>query len=804
MKKELKIAYRNILKNGVNSIITIIGMSVGIACVLLIYFFVSQEFSYNKFHKKKELIYRVNYEIKIADGNRYKNALLDYNLPEELEEKVPQINRSTAYREAWNVIFNYNDQNYQERLSMADSNFFKMFSFKLIAGIKEDLFKDPQEIVITQKLADKFKKIDNNSYHDFLGQTIDLGTGTPFTITGVLENIPNNSSLSFDAIIPNYKYGGSFWQSNNSFGNALVYVELKRDAIKKLAEQNIDRVLNEFYSSKKLDLQKLNVLAKSDDCFVSFLVGLNDVYLDNSIANGGYEKSSSKKYSVILIAIALVILLIASCNYIILTLGQSLKKVGEVGIRKALGAKTNNIFELFFSEGMILTFASLFFGILLSDLLIPVFGRLAPTEIYLELINFPKTILYVITGFFIVVLLTSLIPGLVFSKVRPNLMAAKKNSIGKKSNFSQFFVAFQYSISIILIVVTIFITLQTNYLKNKSVGFIKENILDINVTFLERDDQFAFNDKLKQYSGIINNTISDRNFLNGASTTDIRKNNDETVDVRIMKVDQNYISTLGLEILQGNNFTVENMTTNDNTTIVNEELIAQFDYKDNPIGKYLDYYGQKFKIIGVVKDFHFDSMKDRIMPLAMYSRINMGNSYCSILVRFRPEQLADVMSYIKKSWKEIAPDFDLDYKFWDEELETRYNDEVRWSKIIGYSSIIAIIISLLGLFGLTILLINQRIKEIGVRKVNGAKTIEIMGVLNQSFLTWLIISLIIACPVAYYIVEKWLESFPYKVPISWWVFLIAGAGALLIALITVSWQSWKVARRNPVEALRYE
>jgi putative ABC transport system permease protein len=803
MKRELLIAFRNILKNRTNSIITIVSMSVGIACSLLIYLFVAQEYSYNDFHENIEQICRSSYEVQLADGRKESYSLLDYKLPEKLINEVPQIRTSTSYRHAFTNKFKYENQYYNELLSLADSNFFKVFNFKLIAGNKEKLFINPDEIVITRELADKYLKTGKGTYHDLLGQTIEIGNKIPFIISGILENIPNNSTIGFDGIIPNYKYNFNFRQSNNAMGNSLVFSELNKDADIVAAKNNIANVINDHYSSKILELQQKNILSKSDDCFSPFLLSLNNVYLEDSIV-AEYEKVSSKKYSRILIAIGLLILIIACINYITLTLGQSVKKVGEVSVRKTFGAKTKNIFKLFFAEGILLSLISVFFGILLCVLLIPVFGQLAHTEIFTDIINYPKAVLFGLSGFFGVVLLTSIVPGLIFAKIRPNLMSSKKFAIGKRSLFSQFFVAFQYSVSIMLIVITIFISRQLHYMKHEPLGITTNNVLDINIGFLKKNDRLAFNALLKKHAGIIGTTLSDRNFINGSSSRSIKKDSEETIEVRIIKVDHDYIATVGLDIIEGKDFTQENVKENDNAIIVNEKLVHQYEFKNDAIGKHLNIEGNDFYIIGVVKDFHFDSMKDKINPLVLFTRINMGNSYNNAMVKFHPKQLPNVMGHIKKSWKEIAPEHDLDYSFWDEELNSRYMAEERWGKIIGYSSIIAIIISSLGLFGLTILLINQQIKEIGIRKVNGAKISEILSMLNRNFIAWVAIAFVIACPVAYYAMTKWLENYVYKIELSWWVFALAGIMALGIALLTVSWQSWKAATRNPVEALRYE
>jgi putative ABC transport system permease protein len=284
----------------------------------------------------------------------------------------------------------------------------------------------------------------------------------------------------------------------------------------------------------------------------------------------------------------------------------------------------------------------------------------------------------------------------------------------------------------------------------------------------------------------------------------VDKGNGEQIDVFRFVVDHNYFSTLGLKILQGQEFTEKNENANDRTMIVNRKFTELFEIEDDPVGKVYQINGINFTIVGVVEDYHFLDMKTIIYPAMLSCRKNFGNSYSNLLVRFDPRNLKEVVTHLKKSYEQLAPGKTFTYDFWDEKLSQRYEEEERWSRIVMYASMIAIIISSLGLFGLTILLINQRIKEIGVRKVNGAGSFEILLTIYKAFVVWLLGALIIAMPVAYYVVDKWLSNFPFKVQMSWWVFVLAGTIALVVALLTLSYQSWRAATRNPVESLRYE
>jgi putative ABC transport system permease protein len=342
-------------------------------------------------------------------------------------------------------------------------------------------------------------------------------------------------------------------------------------------------------------------------------------------------------------------------------------------------------------------------------------------------------------------------------------------------------------------------------MKNKSLGLSSENIITIDVENMGNEQRLLLRDKLKEFSGTVNLSLCSRDFIDGGSIAmNINKGDGEQIEVFFFKADDQYIPTLDLKLLYGENFTASNITRNDRAVIVNDEFIKRFNIEDDPIGKTYQVGNVNFSIIGVVNNYHFKDVRRKIEPAMLYARDHFANPYNYLLVKFQPEQLSGLLEHLKKSYNEIVPDRNLNYGFWDNKLENRYQTEERWAKIVGYASVIAIIISSLGLFGLTILLINQRIKEIGVRKVNGARISEVLTTIVKPFIVWLIFSILLATPIAYLIVSKWLNNFAFRIDISWWIFAMAGSMTLVIALVTVSWQSWRAANKNPVEALRYE
>lgn len=803
MKTNLIYAYRNIKNNSTNSIITVVGLSVAIACSLIIYFYISQEYSYNKFHENIDRLFRINYSIKYIDYQG-KDVRVEPILAERIKKDIPQVEKSAEYRYAFLQTIGFQDNYFDVNTSYASEDFFSMFSFPFISGSSASIFTNPDEIVITKKIADKILA-GKNKYDELLYKniTFPLGFGnTPFKIVGVIEDIPKNSSIDFDVIISG-KSMRSLGGCDNFIGYTSVYYLIKENADAGLAEKNVLQLLNTYYKERVIQMQEQNELVKTDDAFVPFILPMKDVYINGDI-NNCFERSVEKSNFIILISICLLILIIACSNYTILSLGQYLKKIGDVGIRKAMGATPGNIFYVFLSESFLLTFSSFIIGGILCVLALPVFENLSQTKILTESINIPKVISFGAILFLSVSIITSIIPVMVFSKVSPNQMAGNKINVGNKSKLSQVFVSVQYSLSIILIIVTLFILKQTDYMKNRSIGMDTSNIIDIDVNRIPNDKKETFKEMLRQNPAVTNLTMVCRNFLNGSSNDYVNKGDGEKVSVFKFRIDPDYISTLGLNLLYGKNCTAGDMNPSSQTMIVNQSFIEAFGIEDDPIGKSYNISGVNFTIIGVVNDFNYFNLRQKVYPAMLHTNTYYGNGYSDILLRYQPNQLKSVVEHIKKCYEEVAPGKTLTHFFWNERLNERYETEDRWSKIIGWASAIAIIISTLGLYGLTVLLINQKIKEIGVRKVNGAKISEVLISINKTFFGWLIGSLIIAIPVSYIIVNNWLSNFQYKVKISWWIFILAGLIAFLIALGTISLQSWKAARRNPVEALRYE
>ncbi len=798
---DLKYAIRRILKNRMNSIISIIGLTTALTSVLLIYLYVHQEFNYNRFYDCNHKIFRLNYSLEKADGIKDITVLLNPELAVTIKNKIPQIKWSTSFRSAHHPSLKFENQWFEQNLFITEQDFFKIFNYTFLAGSKDMVFQNPNELVITSSLADKFAGIKKCKKEDLIGESVVFKNlaDQPFIISGIIGDIPENSSLDFDALIP-LKYHEAFNRSNNWFGNSTIFYEVDKKENTALVENIAGSLIKEYYYNLVEELKSDNILLNTPEAFSPFSLNISEVYLSG--VSTDYERSNNKTSLIILSSIGFLILVIACSNFVLLSIGQSFKDLHEMGIRKIIGAKISNIYRFLLAEKFIITMISLVIAAISGYYLIPVFNQLAVNKINLNLISFPRITVFTLICILFIVVSISIIPlyNLKKSPGKPSGLTNKKSpSILSASNL---FVTLQYGLSIILIISTLFIVHQTNYIKHKDLGYSSKNIINMRIYHLENNEKIAFYNILKSNTSIESLTVTDRDYVSGRGNNYILNDVGESFYTRILKVDKDYIPTLGLKIAEGENF-AESASSN-LYVIINEKLRTSLNLKNSAVGQSITLDGRKYIIRGIIKNYHYDSMKENIEPLMLMNEPEIGRSAKYLFIKYNPAQTSQVLALIRNTWKDLLSHKELDMNFWDEQLNNRYLYEEKWSRIIGYAAIMAIVISSLGLFGLTYFIINRRTKEIGIRRVNGARTYEILFMLNKEFLTLIVFSFIFACPIAWYAMHKWLQNFAYKTELSWWVFAVAGVVAMTIALLTVSWQSWRAATRNPVEALRYE
>lgn len=593
MRNNILIALRNIKNNKIISLITIVGLSVASACLLLIYLYVSQEFGYNSFHENKNRIFRVNYIIGHTNGTKVSSIYLDPKLSEIIKNKVPQVIRCTAFRNAHNPIMLFENRNFEEKTFITETDFFNIFSYKLIIGNKDNVFENPYEIVITSRLAKKFMALCSCKKEDLIGKPVFFNkTGDrSYSISGIMEDIPKNSSIQFDALIP-FKNTETFNSSGNMFGNSTIFYEVTQNENNHIAEEQIIKIITEHYKNLLESEKNQNILLNSTEAFNPFALPVTETYL--SSVSTDYELKNNKTSLYILSAIGFLILVIACCNYILLSLGLSSDKIREVGIRKTMGAGKRNIFNLFFTERLIITIFSVLVGAELCFMFFPVFNKISQNGIYSESINLPYLVVFVIGCIFLIVISTSLFPILKLSGVQPN-QPVKNQGKPKRIEMTGIFVTMQYSLSIVLIILTISIVRQTNYMKNKDLGFSSQNILDLSIYKINTNERMALRDRLKSFAGIINLTLIDRDFVDGRGSEYIKNNKGDFIPTRILNVDQNFIPTLNLKIIQGENFT--ETVQESQSVIVNEKLLAHLGFDDNVAGQIVKMNGKTLEYL---------------------------------------------------------------------------------------------------------------------------------------------------------------------------------------------------------------
>jgi len=804
MKNELIYVLRTLKKNIFFTVIKIIGLSIAFMISFLVLLYISHEFSFDTFHDKKENIFKLSYSIKPTNDKTVNTCFFDYSIAKKLKEVIPQINNSSAYRTGWGAIVKFNNHVFKEKIAFAEPDFFQMFSFPLISGNKSNLLESPDEVILTKKLADKLMQDSIADYNKLVGMPIEFLTISDrvFTIAAILDKIPENSSIQYD-LLTSYENQRYFGQANDYLGNSSIYIELESLSNLSSIQENIDKSAKAYFADRIKELQSQGKILSSPDCIQFQIHNLTDVYLNNNLFYT-YELSGNKNNSIILAIIGLVILITAISNYLLLSFGQVFKRIHQLGILKVFGSTKLQIVKLFWIEALITTLISLFFGFYFFRLALPIFEDLSQHNFNMDLINnwiFP---VFTILCLFLLTLLITLALSFAFPNLNPSLLLKKQIKTNKKNIGSKSFVLLQYFITTILIISTIVIVKQISFMKTKSLGFNPNNtiIIELPADFYNSKTKM-FKKHLMNSPQIVGITGEDKGFTQNRSTYTVRNEMGENHSIRLLRVHDDYVKTMDIKLLNGEGFSEENLCRENDEVIVNEKFFSVMNMKKE-IGAIVNIVSwKKFKVIGIVKDFHFDSMKDNIDPLILIPNTNYERIRW-LYVKYQPEQFSEVISLIKKSWNELLPGRDLNYSMLNDHLANRYTEEERWSRILGYVSILTILIASLGLFGQTLMIINRKVKEIGIRKVNGAGVKDILIMLNKQFSIKILIAFIAACPVSYIIMSRWLENFANRIPISLWIYIQAGILLFAISLLTINWQCWNAAKKNPVETLKFE
>jgi len=799
IKNYIKTAYRSLKKNKGFTAINILGLSIGLATCLLIVFYVVDELSYDRYNVNASNIYRITEKVKL-NGNEGSYAaseapLMSYikNL-QGIEKCARLLPTESLFISPRKYFIRKGNEDIQEKnIVFAESNIFDVFTLPMIGGDPRTALSEPHSVVITESTA---KKYFNKT--DVIGHILTLNDTGVYKVTGILKDIPAQSHFNYDVFVSLSSIPES---KVNSWGFAgfHTYVMLKPDINVKTLQSEITRIdIKNGYQPK--------LWSTGDNYFRIVLLPLLDIHL-RSISQNELSKGGNIQYVYIFSIIAMFILLIACVNFMNLSTARSSNRAKEVGVRKVLGSARKYLIAQFLTESFLVTLLSTIIALALVWLLLPLFNQLADKQLSFT----AYSLLWLIPSLLGIVLVISLLagsyPAFFLSAFQPIDVLKGKISAGFKGGFLRsFLVVFQFSISIFLIIGTMVIYNQLNYIQTKSLGFNRSQVLVIKNTINLGANAKLLKQELKQFPGVISTTMTgylptgqDRSVTALFAHLPIDLKDD--VLTQFWPVDEDYISTMGIHLVAGRNFSSQ-MATDSSAIIVNEAYAKRLDVKD-PLGKivYRDSYGvQPYHIIGIMKNFNFSSLHDEIGPAVLYDAEDKG----AISAKVKTSNLPALLSQIKNKWKSIAPNQQFNYSFMDEDFDATYRSEQRIGTIFIAFSTLAILIACLGLFGLAAYAAEQRNKEIGIRKVLGASVSGIVSMLSIDFIKLVFIAIVIAAPIAWFAMNKWLQDFAYRINISWWIIAGAGLTALFIAFITISFQSVRAAIANPVDSLRSE
>jgi putative ABC transport system permease protein len=759
------------------------GMAIGMASAILILLLVQDEWSYDRHFENADNLYRIIQSGDPSEEGGSPSAITLAPLAKALKEEYPEIIRSSRCGFGSLLSFKMGNEFIEETAVPVDNDFLKMFSIEFVAGDIDNALNAPNNIVLTEKTA---KKYFGNEYP--VGKTLKMAeSGEIYTITGVVRN-PHNTHLLFDLLIP-VKLSKEFESLKNDMQiSCYNYVELKKGTNSKIVNEKIRNFLKDHSSE------------------MAFMISLQNIKKIHLYSSGKYAHDINGQgdiaYVRMMCLIAVFILLIASINFTNLSTAQSARRAREIGLRKVAGADKRKIFVQFIGESLLIVFVAHILAMILVELLLPGFNNLVGKQLD---VDYKSADLYL--GLIAVILFCGILagsyPALYLSSLNPlNTIKGVINKNPGNAQFRKVLVIFQFSMSVILIICTLIVGKQLIYIQNKSLGYDKDNIGYF--TSHTRPEGTTLEDLKKE---LLNNpdiisVTRGNNPVNGGNSTNgfhwAGKKNSENISFYNLNCDADYAATFHLDVEKGRFFSSE-FPTDSFAAVINESAAEIMGFKD-PIGEIISTpWDSKLHIIGVVKNFHVRSMHYKMEPLIMTL-----NPDIEFFIRMKPDRVPSIVAYSKKTIQSFNLPFLLKFHFLADDYDNLYRTEQRMSKILGYSSFLAIVISCLGLIGLSSFMAERRTKEIGIRKVNGSKSIEIFSLLSKEYFTWVLVSILIGFPVAWYAMNKWLQNFAYRINLTWWVFALPAIIVLAIALLTVSWQSYRAANKNPVEALRYE
>jgi putative ABC transport system permease protein len=788
-----KTAYRNLARNKIYSLINIAGLTLGLACTMLIMLYVKDEVSFDRFHKNVNNIYRIVSKRKankipvtgLLQGPRFTQNVPGIESCVRIDNRFEDIKTGTAVQ--------------SQSLLYVDSNFFSVFTFPLLSGDAKTCLTEPHSIVLSEDAAKK-----QFGTTDAVGKIMLIkedGLFAPYKVTAVAKRCPQNSSIQFNVLLPFKESDADARDTHNwfnSFLNTFVVLNEKTNL------QKVEKQMQSFYLADATEtFHEMLKIDGADPGNVSmgtyFLQPYLDMHLNPDLpATKGLSNSSNPMYSYILSGIALFVLLIACINFVNLTIARSVRRAKEVGIRKVVGAERKQLIMQFLGESFFLCTTAFVLAIAIVQLLLPLFHNFSNKALSISYLFDAKLIagyigLYIITG-----LLAGFYPALVLSGYNPVQTLYSRFQITGKNYLQKSLVVLQFTLASFLIIATFIIFFQFNFLTKTDLGYDDNNLVIVNKNELTHNDAAVFKNELLKNPNIAGVSVKNA----GEWGTGTKNTAGTIVYFTNETVDVNYLPLLKIPLVSGRNFSTAFPGDSTQSVIVNESFVKAAHW-ENPVGESINVLGssnQTYHVIGVVKDYHFASLTKKITP----QLFSMNGPYGTYYIKIKPNTETASLQWIQKTFQLFYPMSSYSYEFKNDDNRKQYADVEKWKQVILFGAILTIFISCIGLFGLSVLSAEKRTKEIGIRKVLGASVQQIVTTLSTDFIKLIVVALIIASPLIYIAANKWLQNFPYRIQVSWWLFALAGVLVMLIALFTISFQSIKAAIANPVKSLRTE
>jgi putative ABC transport system permease protein len=800
IKNYFKTAWRTLWKNKTFSFINIFGLATGIASSLLILLFVQNELSYDRFHKDAENIYRVVKDFVNDDGSRLPDATTPPALAPAMQQEIPDVESVTRVFPSWgrDFLIKYGDKKIiEQNLYRVDSSFFDVFTFPFIKGDPKKAFKNINSIVLTKSTAKKYF-----GNEDPMGKILSVDDFGDMMVSGVIKDVPSNSHFHFDFLISVRTFPGNDLDASWGWYNFYTYAKLKpHTSIASLTK-------------KVQDIYKRN---DKDGKNIFYTQPLTDIHLSSNL-KWELESNSDRLYVYVFSLIGIFIILIAGINYVNLATAKASVRAKEIGVRKVAGALRSSLVNQFLVESVITCLLASVVAIIIAHLLLPVVNALTAKQ--LTVLGNPTVLSYMLVSSVFLGVVAGIFPAIYLSSFKP-IIVLKGIKLSEKATLSlrKILVVVQFTISIVLIIGALIISQQMHFIQSAKLGLNKDQVLIAKNTF-NPNDRSAFLNEISQLPGIKKATTSDgvvggQNWTNGMSL----KGSQNSQLINFLSVGYDFVDAMGMQIKEGRGFspkfpadTMNNgipggpLDQNIGGVLVNETAVKDLGIPEPAVGKQLLWGSDKdtmyyVTIVGVVKDFHFTSLKNQIKPFAF---INNPRRQWYFTIKLSTDNMKATLAQLETAWKKFSDERPFEYTFLDETYAKLYQSDARFEKVFISLVVLGIIIACLGLLGLSIFAAQRRIKEIGIRKVLGASAGSVVGLLSKDFLKLVVIALIIAVPIAWFAMSKWLQDFAYRISIQWWVFIAAAVIALLIAFITVSSQAIKAAIANPVKSLRTE